>query len=256
MSSWAARRRLLILLTLGAIIVAFVAVVSIATLYKAPSCTDGVQNQGETGVDCGGPCLYLCVAAEQPPTVLFTQAFTDASTGRTVVVASIENKNNTAAAKGVLYRVTVYGARQTLIQTVTGTFDLPPGATQTVFIPGILSGKQPVASAFLDIDTASIRWVTMTTDPRIVPGVSNIVQGGTVEAPRIDATLVNRSVGELSNVQVVVLVRDAQKNVIAASGTVVPTIPGQGSAVAIFTWNTAFTGQPASIEVVPVIPLP
>ena len=22
----------------------------------APTCTDGIQNQGETGVDCGGPC--------------------------------------------------------------------------------------------------------------------------------------------------------------------------------------------------------
>ena len=21
-----------------------------------PSCKDGVQNQGETGIDCGGPC--------------------------------------------------------------------------------------------------------------------------------------------------------------------------------------------------------
>lgn len=254
--SWAARRRFFILLTLGAIIIAFTAIVSIATLYKAPSCTDGVQNQGEAGIDCGGPCAYLCISSEQPPTVLFTQSFTDTTTGRTVVVASVENKNTNAAAKSVPYRVTIYGARQTLIQSIPGTLDLPPGATVTVFIPSIVSGRQVVTNAFLDIDTASIKWVTMTTDPRIVPGVSNTIQGGSLDAPRIDATLVNGSVSALANVKVVVLVRDARSNVIAASGTVVPSIPAQGSATATFTWNTAFPGVPASIEVVPVIPLP
>ena len=25
-----------------------------------PSCTDGIQNQGETGIDCGGPCPNPC----------------------------------------------------------------------------------------------------------------------------------------------------------------------------------------------------
>lgn len=26
------------------------------TMSGGPSCNDGIQNQGETGVDCGGPC--------------------------------------------------------------------------------------------------------------------------------------------------------------------------------------------------------
>lgn len=26
----------------------------------APTCFDGIQNQGETGVDCGGPCIAIC----------------------------------------------------------------------------------------------------------------------------------------------------------------------------------------------------
>ena len=27
---------------------------------NTPSCTDGIQNQGETGIDCGGPCPTAC----------------------------------------------------------------------------------------------------------------------------------------------------------------------------------------------------
>ena len=253
--SWAARRRFFILLILGAVVAAFIAILSIATLYKSPTCTDGVENQGEAGIDCGGPCSFLCAELQQPPTVLFTKAFTDSTTGRTVVVASIENKNNTSAAKNVPYHAILYGPNRTLIQSVAGTIDLPPGATATVFVPNIISGKQTVVSAFLNIDAISINWFTMTVDPRIVPGVSNTIQGGTTDAPRIEAILANGSTATLTNVKTVVLVRDSSREVIAASQTIVPVIHPQGTASAIFTWNSAFQGMPASIEIVPIMPL-
>ncbi len=254
--SWAARRRLLILLIVGAVVAAVVATVSITTLYKTPTCTDGVENQGEAGIDCGGSCSFLCIEQQHPPTVLFTKSFTDMSTGRTVIVASIENKNNTAAAKNVPYRAIVYGVNQTLIQSVSGTFDLPPGATATVFVHDIVSRKQTVVRAFLNIEPSSIKWFTMTSDSRIVPGVSNTIQSGSAEAPRIEAILANGSTSTLTNVRVVVLVRDINKDVIAASQTIVPVIRPQSTASAIFTWNSAFLGIPVSIEIVPIIPLP
>ncbi len=253
--SWAARRRLIVLSILGAAIAIVLAIIFTTVFYKAPSCVDGVQNQKEEGIDCGGSCAYLCAALEQPPTVLFTKALTN-NAGRTDIVASIENKNATAAAKNVPYRVTLYGADQVLVQEVSGTLDLPPGATETVFIPGVTSGKQAVASAFLDIAPSAPQWFTMTTDPRVVPSVSNVTQSGTPGAPRIEAVLANGSAAALENVQVIVLVRDTRNDVIAASKTIVPTIPAQGTAKAIFTWNGAFSGVPASIEVTPIIPLP
>jgi len=253
--SWAAKRRLFIVLIIGAVFVAFLSTLFIATFYKAPSCTDNIQNQDEAGIDCGGPCQFLCVVEQQPPTVLFTKALEN-GIGRTSVIASVENKNPHAAAKDVSYRVRLYSTTHALVQEVFGTFDLPPGATVPVFIPGIPSGKQIVASAFLDMASSSPQWFTLTTDPRIVPLVSNTKQGGTSSAPRIEATLINPSITVLSNVQVIVLVRNEKRDVIAASQTIVPTIPAQGKATATFTWSTAFPGTPASVEVVPIIPLP
>lgn len=252
---WAARRRLIISLVFGAIIVAILSIIFVTVFYKAPSCFDGIQNQGEAGIDCGGPCPYLCNALEQPPTVLFTTVLTDTA-GRTDVVASIENKNIDAAAKAVPYNLMLYGINQTLIRKISGVLDLPPNTTETIFIPGVASGAQNIKSAFLSIASSSPRWFTMTTDPRIIPTVSNILQDGSTDAPRIDATLTNNSVTALENVRVIVLVRDAQDNIIAASETIVPTIPTQGTAIATFTWNNAFHGTPVSIEIVPVIPLP
>jgi len=253
--SWAARRRFFILCIIGIVVIAFLATLFIATFYKAPTCTDGVQNQGETGIDCGGPCPYLCREQQQPPTVLFTKALGNGA-GRIDVVAEIENKNAGAAAKNVPYSITLYGADHSLVQKVDGTLDLPPGASIPVFFPGIAPGKRSVASAFLDIAPSAPRWFSLPRDPRIVPTVSNITQGGTTSVPRIEAILTNPSVTVLTNVQAIVLVRNSKGDVVAASSTVVPLIPAQGQATATFTWNSAFSEVPASIEVIPIVPLP
>jgi len=253
--SWASRRQLITLSILGAILAAFLAIVLIATFYKTPTCTDNKKNQSEEGVDCGGSCAYLCTMGQEPPTVLFTQALPNGE-GRTDIIALVENKNATAGAKDVPYRITLYGYDQILIQSVTGTVDLPPGATVPVFVPGVVSGRQTVGTAFLAIDPSAIRWYSLTDDPRIVPEVSNTALRGTTDSPRISALLTNPDVRPLTNARVIAVVRDASGNAIAASQTLVQTIPAQGQATAMFIWNTAFSGVPISIQVFPFVPLP
>lgn len=253
--SWAARRRFFILIIIGAVAVAFLIVMFISVFTKAPSCTDNTQNQGETGIDCGGPCAYLCTALVQPPTVLFTKAIQN-SAGRIDVIAEVENRNADAAAKDVQYSITLYGSDQSLIQKVTGTFDLPPGASVPIFVPGISSGKQEVVNAFLDIVPSSLQWFVLPINSRILPTVSNTKQFGTTSAPRIEAVLANPSTTTLTNVRVIVIVRNNLGDVIAASSTIAPDIPAQGLSTATFTWNNAFNDVPASIQVVPIVPLP
>ncbi len=252
---WSARRRFLILFGLGAIAVAIAAVTLIATTHHTPSCTDGIENQGEQGIDCGGPCPYLCTALEEPPTVLYTKAIGNGQ-GRTDVIAEVENKNADAAAKGVPYTIALYDSSHTLVQKVSGTLDLPPDATVPVFVHGVASGNQTVASAFLTIDPAAISWYRLTSDPRIVPQVSNVTVVGSPTAPAIRSTLTNPSTTPLAQVLVIVTVHDGAGNVIAASQTVLPTIPSLGTATATFTWNAPFRGTAVTTEVLPVIPLP
>ena len=252
---WAAKRRLIISIIGGSVVAAFLIIILISALYKTPTCTDGKQNQGEVGVDCGGPCTYLCTAQVQPPSILFTNVL-DNGARRSDVIAVVENKNATAAAKNVPYRITLYNVGRVLLQEINGVIDLPPGARVPVYIPGIVSKEQKVTSAFLTIDPSAAQWFSMATDSRVLPTVSSIVNNSTATLVRIDAVLVNSDVSPLSNVQAVILVYDSKKNVIAASQTVVPIILPQGQATATFTWNESFTNVPATMEVIPIIPLP
>ncbi|MFZ1074834.1 MAG: hypothetical protein WAN50_00455 [Minisyncoccia bacterium] len=253
--SWATKRRLFILLIIGSVVAAFLAVVLIATFYKSPSCSDGVQNQGETGIDCGGPCPYRCALDEQPPVVLFTQVLPN--NGRTDIIASVENKNIDAAAKDVPYTIALYDANHAHLRDISGMFDLPAAQSVPIFVPNVFADTQiVVASAFLTVDPSAPKWFSMTNDPRIVPSVSNITQTGTAAAPRIEAVLSNPSATLLNDVLTIVVVKDMQGNVIAASQTIVPLIPAQGQATATFTWNGAFSTTTASIQVTPIIPFP
>ncbi len=253
--SWAARRRLIIALIIGGVGIAFSTTIFLKTFYEAPSCIDRVQNQDEEGIDCGGSCPYLCTAQEQPPTVLFTKAITN-SEGRTDIIASVGNKNSGVAAKNVPYRVQLYSADRVLIKEVTGVLDLPPGATVPIYVPGVLTGKQTITGVFLSIEASSPQWFKMITDSRVIPMVSGTKQSGTVSTPRIETVLANPSAIPLTNVLVIVLVRNDRGDVIAASRTIVATIPAQGQTPATFTWNSAFPSAPTSIEIVPIIPLP
>ena len=253
--SWASRRRFVILSIVGTIALAFLAVVLISVFYSAPSCSDGVQNQEESGIDCGGPCDFLCIGDQRPPTVLFTKAISTRN-GHTDVVAMIENVNVGVAAKAVPYTLTLYGEKQVFIQEVMGTLDLPPSSKVPLYVRGIPSGKQENIHAFLSIEPLAPKWFFMGGDTRAKPIVSNTTLGGTESAPRIDAVLTNANLASLSDVQVVVIVHDAQGEVMAASQTIVPDIPAQGRATATFTWSGAFPRVPAAIEVAPITPLP
>lgn len=252
---WAARRRFFIMLIIGSSIVAFLAIVLISVVSKTPSCTDGIQNQDEQGIDCGGSCSYLCTSQLRPPTVLFTKTISNGA-GRTDVVASVENINATAAAKNVPYTVTIYGDKQIFVQEVTGTLDLPPSSTVPVFISGVSTGNQKVLHAFLAIASSSPQWFSMTNNKNIKPVIFNTLLGGATTTPRVDAILSNSSVVTLLDVPIIIFVHDEQGEIIAASKTILPSIPAQGQATATFTWGAPFVRPPAAIEVIPVAVLP
>jgi len=254
--NWAAQRRFTIVATLIAVAIVVFAVVFAVSFYAPPSCVDNKQNQEEYGVDCGGPCPYLCGTQAVEPSTPAPRLLRN-STGRVDLVASVQNRNSDAAAKDVPYTVRIYNADLTFVKAVEGTIDLPPRATVPVFIPGVVYGGELGTRATLSIASSSVNWYRVEADPRVVPRVDVQPLGGTLAAPRVNATLYNPTLTALFEVRLIALVRDtATGNVVAASATVVPALAPQDRAYATFTWNEPFAAQAVSVEVLPVIPLP
>jgi hypothetical protein len=247
---WAKRRQSVVWAIFGSVFVAVLIIIGIAVFYKTPTCLDNTQNQGEAGVDCGGPCAKACVADVKPAQVRFARAVVPGA-DRTDVIAYVDNPNTGEAAHAVPATVEVYDANHALLATRDVTFDLTPGGMTPVFVEGIVSGAATVSQTFFTIHDADVQWIRSAQKP-VVPAVQDIVWQNT-DQPRVGATLVNPIAQPFTNVFLIATVFDASGNAIAASRTVVASVPSQGTAQAIFTWNVPFSAPPARVEVVPLV---
>jgi hypothetical protein len=249
---WAKRMRLMIIAGIVAVLLLIVGATVFAFVYKVPSCTDRTQNQGEAGVDCGGPCTYLCTAQVKEPNVQFARALTLAN-GRTDVVAKIQNLNKGAEAKAAPYVLELYAADATLLARVPGFIDVPAGEMVPLFVRSAAGGSN-VARAFVDFDPEKIMWqkAEQVDVPLRISG-SNLIEG---PSPKVSGFLHNDGYDALYDVKAIAIVYDGEGTAIAASETLVPSIRAQSSVPVTFTWNEPFQTSPARFEILPSLPLP
>jgi hypothetical protein len=245
--SWGKSRQQLIETVLALIGIALIAIVVVATLYRAPSCTDGKQDQHELGIDCGGPCPYLCSADEKDPTVLFVRAISPQA-GRSDVIAYIDNTNMGAQLVNAPITVDLYGPNNSLVATRSGTVTIPPLTTEPLFIPDFYNGSQQVTQAFVTFtSTSSIPWVTAIKPAALATSATSISNS---MQPRITAIVTNPTTIPLQNVKVVVTVFNASNTVVGASQTIISSLPGKASAPVVFTWNEPFATPGVRAEIV------
>ncbi|KND50249.1 MAG: hypothetical protein AB202_04025 [Parcubacteria bacterium C7867-007] len=246
---WSTRRRSIVYAVIGSVIGVLLIIVGISIFYDTPTCMDKKQNQDETGIDCGGPCARACVADVKDAQVRFARAVSPAPT-RTDVIAYVENPNANAYARGVRATVELYDVQRALLATRTVTFNLPAGAVLPIFVQGMLTSDIPVAQTFFTIDESSTQWTRTTIKP-LFPSVKD-VQWRTGDQPRVTATVVNPVAEILTNTQLIATVFDANNEAIAASRTLVGSLPSQGTAPIVFTWNVPFIREPARVEIIPI----
>lgn len=248
MTSWAQRRRAVLALVGISLAIAMGVLIAIPFIYQTPSCSDGKQNQGELGIDCGGGCERICTAQAAEPSVRFARTLSQV--GRTDVIAYIDNRNQNAAAVDVPYTIELYDETRTLVGKREGVLDLAPGMTTPLFVSGIPTGMRRAVQAFVVFDAEKVQWKTY--EGRVATPVVRDAVLSEGALPRITAQLSNSSAKSFFNTAFVVTVFDATNNAIAASRTVVPTVPAGGEAQAIFTWPAAFDGAAVRIEVLPL----
>jgi hypothetical protein len=245
--SWARARQTLILTLVGILIVLALAFIGFKLFYKAPSCTDGKLNGKEQGIDCGGPCPYLCSVSETPLQVRFVSGVNPA-VGRTDVIAYVDNSNANAGIRSAQYSLDLYGPSQDLIAHKTGTVTIPPSTTVPLYIARAYIGSESVSQAFLTFASSSEKWLHAASKP-VAPMPDSITISS--DQQHVTAILKNTLATPVYNVTVVATVFDAKNNAIAASQTVVATLPPQGSKPISFSWNQPFSAPVARVEILP-----
>lgn len=261
--TWAEARRLAY--ALG--VVAFLLLCASPFIYRyatvAPTCFDGIQNQGETEVDKGGPCIVRADDSISPVTVRFAKAF-KIEDGVYSVVGYIENPNRDVGLRDARYEFTLFDDKGIFVATRRGRTFIPPQAVVPIFEAKILTGSQIPTRTDLTF-TPAANWEKMErrfddlsvgqAQKEDVPRTSCAVNDfGCVPTfyPRIRAEITNTGLETFNTVPVVATVYDLSGNAIAASATRIASIAPRQHVAVVFTWNEPFTAEVGRVDIIPV----
>lgn len=243
MLTWASRRQLAYLfLVVGTLVVLAAYPVYRTFIYHVPSCFDGIKNQDEIGVDCGGSCKAVCSFSVTPLVVEWSRFF-KVSDGTYDLAAYVENRNTNAGIARIGYTFELYDANSNLIGTRKGGVYVNPSEQFVVYEPNIKVGDSLPAKVFFEFDKDP-RWIqgTPTQQPLAVKSRTLSDPYG---SPRLEATIANDSIDTLSNVNLIAVVYDSSKNAVAASETVLDTIGKGEEKNAFFSWPSPLLLRPA-----------
>ena len=232
--SWAAKKQLTYLLLVLAVIVGLIFAVWLN--ITAPSCTDGKQNQGEKGADCGGPCAKECLGEIKDLAVLWSKPL-QVSGSDYDAVALVENRNLFLSAKSAKYQFKFYDDRNILIASRQGEIFVNPGQKFAIFENNIDVGARKPAKVFLEFQK-NINWEIYKGENLGLIVVKKEYQDS--PRPSISAVLENETLANARGVYAIVIIYADDGNAIAASATKIGEIKGGASAEIFFTWLEKF----------------
>lgn len=248
MSLWRTKRQLSILSLL--LFVIGVIVVGLYIRYKpVPSCTDAVLNQGERGIDCGGPCARVCADEVAPLSVDWVRAFRVVD-GHYDVIAKVRNTNNHIGIPSLSYTVEIFDAENISISKRSGSTFVNSNETFYLFEGNLFTGARVPKYATLTL-SESPQWARLSATPLALTVLNKIFGDGA--QPTVMASVVNESLSSLKNISLVAVLYDAEGNAYGGSATLIESLPKDARQDISFVWREAFNVTPASIDIIPRI---
>lgn len=150
-----------------------------ASVRLSPTCFDDAQNDSETGIDCGGPCVSCEIKKIKPLIISPVAIF---GTDRIYSVsAEIRNGNFNFGAENFLYEVNFYDASGKILKIIKNKSFIYSGETKNIIEAGVkITEGIPVRSE-IKIEAGAIQWNKSQNffQPKIVLGKMNFLNEGT-----------------------------------------------------------------------------
>lgn len=252
-NAWANKRKALYI-GMGAALLLIVGTSGIVRLIqKDPTCVDGIQNQDETGVDCGGTCPHFCKELAVAPVVIWSRSF-DAKNGFYTSAAMIENQNREAFVPMLSYEFSLYDDKNIFIARKEATGYLLPNGRTLIVASHIETGDRiPVRTEFryapIPRWLATSFWMQQTDKLRFA--TASLTQVTT--KPKYQTTVYNVGGTPIKDSTIGAVVYDATGNAIGVSQTVIDRLEAEAVKQITFTWNAPFATPPVKVELIPMI---
>jgi len=188
--------------------------------FKAPaSCFDNRKNQGETEIDCGGPCESCELRRLKPIQVSPVSLFS--IDGRTVsALFELVNPNTKYGAERFSHKIEFFDSGGRIIDSVTKESFIYPGEIKYIVEPSIeVSG--PVARAAAEVSGFVWKPIAEFSAPKTQTRDIKIeIKEGAGEA-RIAGLLINQNSFRISRAVIIAVIHDQSGNRTGFSKTLV-----------------------------------
>ncbi|MCA9365343.1 VWA domain-containing protein [Candidatus Kaiserbacteria bacterium] len=228
------------------IIFSLIMVVYYLYFYKAPTCFDGIRNNQEEGIDCGGGCLPICSFKVIPPVVTWAESFKIVE-GQYNAVAYIENQNELAATEKLKYTFKFYDANNNLITERKGVTVLPPNSTYPIFEGRINTDLAVIKRTEIELEPVNL-WLPATIGRNQFRS-TDIKLSGADDKPRLDVIMENTTLYEAENIVVVATIFNSVGTPLTASETLIDRFAGESRKNIVFTWPQPISKTVRSCEV-------
>src|SRR3989344_1532418 len=250
MSAWGTRRQLSFVLVF-ILLLSFAAVLLIIINRHAPACNDDVQNQGELGIDCSGPCTKVCAVEINDLAALWTRIF-KVREGIYDVAAYVENPNDFGLVN-LPYHIRIYDAENVPVKDVEGEVFLNPHERALIFEPQVNVGFRIPNRAFITFPDKPV-WHRLNPARATTLTVTN-QRIETSPILSLRATLTNDSLFLVSAIELDALLYGQSGNVLHVSRTYVENLASGQSKEISFTWPTLPTETVVSSDILPRVDL-
>lgn len=244
-------KRTIIILIYAAIIIALGLLIYFIRKPEA-TCFDGKQNQAEKKVDCGGPCTPCKEEIQAENLIVKSTAVVPGGNNTYDVVAEISNPNYDAGAKNFKYTFTLKDDLENIVSVRSGSSYIFPGDTRYVAEISMTAENNSAVSS-VDVQIADAEWKSVLGSAKPQIGVYSKKFG---EAPigegyEAEGIIRNESGYDLEKVDIVIILRDANNNIIGLNKTQKDSLRVKEERDFIFNWPYALEGSVQNMEVDP-----
>ena len=189
--------------------------------YVAPTCFDNIQNQKETAVDCGGPCVSCIIKNAQLEKNEVD--ILNAGDGKITLLAKIKNPIDYSAV--FEYKIDVIGFGVSLHSEI-GTSSVNPNGERYIVIPGLALNSKDVSRVVIEVlDT---KWNEKADERLSNVKLENSGIVFTDDEIRISGMLTNNSLDLTERARVTAILLNDESVILSASAVDVTNIRPSG----------------------------
>jgi len=245
MFTWRVRRQLIVLGAIGSIVMGISTLVVVRNLPE-PTCFDQKQNQGEFGVDCGGPCSPCELQRPKPVTVFWAKAV-PVRENVYDVAALIQNQNEVLSSAEVEYEFILSGEFGEAARRRGRTFLLAQERTMLIEV------NIPASHAAdrVEFRIIAVEWqFRKDQKPNVLAERREyrVTEEFGKKQSVVEASIVNGTALDLNEVTVQIGIFDEEGNIVGVNRIVIEQVRAGSRRTVRAIWPKEFQGKPASIE--------